>query len=947
MTPERWQQIRDVLEKALELAPGERSVYLNRVCSADASLRQEVETLLASSDDVRSSFLQAPPPRVTLSTGTKLGEYEIKSMLGAGGMGEVYRARDARLGRDVAIKVLPALMSADADRLRRFEQEARAAAALNHPNILAVFQMGTFEGAPYLVSELLEGETLREPLRRGKLVVRKAIDYGVQIARGLSAAHEKGIVHRDLKPENLFVTKDGRVKILDFGLAKLTQPQPGFEHSAPTVGEETEPGAVMGTVGYMSPEQVRGQNADHRTDIFSFGTILYEMLAGKRAFEKATAADTQSAILNEDPVSISQVTTSIPPALQRMVHRCLEKNPDQRFQNASDLAFALEAMSGELSSASGSATAQVRQKSKIWLKVAVLLVASAGITLGFYHWRAPKPVPFQKTQITQLTTKGYVTVAAISPDGRYVAYVTNDSGFGASGSGANSPTSDNHSLWVRQVATGSEVQVSRGDETYLGLTFSRDGDFLYAVRSDPKDIGYHFLYKIPALGGKPKKLIADVDSKVILSPDGKQLVFIRNSSARNDSAVVIANVDGSGERRLAARKPLYSYQAAAWSPDGRAITIAVRAYESGAYHYHLIETPVQGGAERPLTQKQWAWLGDLEWIPDGRGLIFEADENQGSGTRQFGYLSLPSGEVRSITNDLTLYDGLSLSSDSRALVTVQAERSSDVFAAPFAEADRAKPITSGGHTEWPAWTPDGKIVCTRSTGNAENVWVMEADGSNAKQLTMTTEGGIDAPRVSPDGRYVVFSSLPDSNIWRIDIDGNNAQRLTNNESSSHPDLSPDGKWVVYADLGTGRGIFKVPIDGGDSVRLSSEAFDPGAPAVSPDGRRIAYYYRNMEATPKQGVAVMAFEGGPPVRRFDMLPRTSFRWAADGQSLLYANNEGAAGNIWSQPISGEPPKQITHFTSEFISSFDLSRDGKQLVIDRGIENRYVLLIRDIR
>ena len=232
MTPERWQTIRDVLEKALELAPGERSAFLNRACSSDQTLRQEVETLLASSDDVRSSFLQSAPLRVPLTSGTKLGEYEVKSMLGSGGMGEVYRARDLRLGRDVAIKVLPPLFSADSERLRRFEQEARAAAALSHPNILAVFQMGTYEGAPYLVLELLEGETLREQIKAGS-VSRKAIDYGVQIARGLAAAHEKGIVHRDLKPENLFVTKDGRVKILDFGLAKLTQPQPGAEHDAP------------------------------------------------------------------------------------------------------------------------------------------------------------------------------------------------------------------------------------------------------------------------------------------------------------------------------------------------------------------------------------------------------------------------------------------------------------------------------------------------------------------------------------------------------------------------------------------------------------------------------------------------------------------------------------------------------------------------------------------
>ena len=378
MTPERWQEVQDVLEKALELAPSDRFAFLNRACSSDPSLRQEVETLLASRDDMRSSFLQAPSSSITLAAGTKVGDYEVKSLLGAGGMGEVYRARDARLGRDVAIKVLPSFLCTDSERLRRFEQEARAAAALNHPNILAVFQMGTYEGAPYLVSELLEGETLREQITRGRMTIRKAIDYGIQIARGLAAAHEKGVVHRDLKPENLFATKDGRVKILDFGLAKLTQPQSSSEHDAPTLTEGTEPGVVMGTVGYMAPEQVRGEAADHRADIFAFGAILYEMLAGKRAFQKPTSPETMAAILNEDPPGISQVTTNVPPALQRVVHRCLEKNPEQRFQSASDLAFALDA----LSETSINATAFLKKDLGGYPK-------SLRLPLCWWHWSRP------------------------------------------------------------------------------------------------------------------------------------------------------------------------------------------------------------------------------------------------------------------------------------------------------------------------------------------------------------------------------------------------------------------------------------------------------------------------------------------------------------------------------------------------------------------------------
>ena len=371
MTPENWQEVKKVLAAALERPPEERSVYLDQACTEPA-LRREVESLIDARDQGVSSFLEhATLTGEPLQNGSKLGQYTILARVGAGGMGEVYRARDTRLNRDVAIKVLPSFFSDDPDRLRRFEQEARAAAALNHPNILAVFQMGTYEGAPYLVSELLEGCTLREQLKRGPMPLRKVIDYGVQIARGLAAAHERGIVHRDLKPENLFVTKDGQVKILDFGLAKLMQRQWALEINAPTASDSTEPGRVIGTVGYMSPEQVSGKSADYRADIFAFGAVLYELLRGKRAFQKPTSAETMTAILNEDPPDVSQLAPTVPAALQRVLQRCLEKNPEQRFQSASDLAFALEALSD---SSSASMVVIIRNKARFAAAVSIVIL---------------------------------------------------------------------------------------------------------------------------------------------------------------------------------------------------------------------------------------------------------------------------------------------------------------------------------------------------------------------------------------------------------------------------------------------------------------------------------------------------------------------------------------------------------------------------------------------
>src|SRR6516225_1164167 len=343
---DNWDRVQSLFLEAVELSPKERSRFLDEACRGDAELRLEIESLLAhdgASDEQIAEALEATARSLVeaeaIQSGTRLGDYEVLRLIGSGGMGEVYQARDTRLSRDVAIKVLPPYLTVDRERLRRFEQEAQAAAALNHPNILAVHLMGTYQGTPYLVSELLDGATLRESLKRGPLPPRKAIDYGVQIARGLAAAHKKGIVHRDLKPENLFITKDGHVKILDFGLAKLARVSSGADEPA------TEEGLVMGTAGYMSPEQVRGEAVDHRTDIFALGAILFEMLSGQRAFRKATAADTMSAILNEDASDISQLVPTAPPALHRIVRRCLEKNREQRFESASDLAFALDALS--------------------------------------------------------------------------------------------------------------------------------------------------------------------------------------------------------------------------------------------------------------------------------------------------------------------------------------------------------------------------------------------------------------------------------------------------------------------------------------------------------------------------------------------------------------------------------------------------------------------------
>jgi serine/threonine protein kinase len=449
---------------------------------------------------------------MNLTSGIKLGPYEIVSLLGAGGMGEVYRARDSRLKREVAIKVLPQALSLDADRLRRFEQEALATAALNHPNILAVFDIGTNEGSPYVVSELLEGETLRDRLRGGSIAVRKTLDYALQIAHGLAAAHEKGIIHRDLKPENLFLTKDGRIKILDFGLAKLTQTEPGVHTSLPTMTHATEAGVVLGTAGYMSPEQVRGIAVDARSDIFSFGAILYEMLSGKRAFHGDTAADTMSAILKEDPAELNETNRNVSPALERMVQHCLEKNPEQRFHSASDIAFDLEHLSG-ISSISTRLTPVAGGSSHRGLLLALaggLGLALVMLGIGWWLGRGSGPAPLAEYQQITFRT-GSIGNARFTPDGSMV--------YSASWEGGEdqlymSRTDDpgSRELGIKNaellsISKGGELAIRLNTEYYSG--YARSGT----------------LARVPLSGGTPREVINNVGD-ADFATDGNSLAII-------------------------------------------------------------------------------------------------------------------------------------------------------------------------------------------------------------------------------------------------------------------------------------------------------------------------------------------------------------------------------------------------------------------------------------
>jgi eukaryotic-like serine/threonine-protein kinase len=906
MTPERWQQIRDVLEQALSLAPGERSAFLNQACSADASLRREVETLLASGEEVRSSFLQSAPLRAPLTSGTKLGEYEVKSLLGSGGMGEVYRARDSRLGRDVAIKVLPSLFSADSERLRRFEQEARAAAALNHPNILAVHQMGTYEGAPYLVSELLEGETLREQIRRGRLLVRKAIDYGVQIARGLAAAHEKGIVHRDLKPENLFVTKDGRVKILDFGLAKLTQPQSNSEHSAPTLTEKTEEGVVMGTVGYMAPEQVRGQTADHRADIFAFGAILYEMLAGKRAFQKPTSPEMMSAILNEDPPSISEVTTSIPPAMQRVVHRCLEKSPEQRFQSASDLAFALDALSETSGSTSAPSNRQPLRISRLWPVAAVLVAVIAVVFVIRFRtpWRAEPKRELVERQLTANPAENSIGSSALSRDGKYLAYIDSLS----------------KNLYLLAIDSGEirQLPLPTTRPLYQVLDWFPDGSHVLLLSGGLAGD----LWKMSTWDSSVRKLWSGNASMSAVSPDGSQIAFVKDYRE-----IWLMGADGEQPHKILAGDSL-EYLGVNWSPSGQRLAY-IRHQGDVSKPQVTIETCDLAGGARTVVLSDPELFGPngetgMFWLPDGR-IIYSVYAKAGSQLRAItadastGKQSGGATQVADWTGFLATVS--QASADGKRLVVEKTHSEMGIYIASLAS--EYKTFTPYRLTldSWPnrvwSWTKDSKAVLFESKRNGKwSIFKQDVDAKTAETV-ITGSDNTFYPVLSAQGTLLYSATAspalePSDTTMRLmstPVEGGARSTLMMGSYYYACGSSPSSSCVLSALKDKHLTFFHLdPVKGkGEEIsRLDGYQGQEAEWDLSPDGSRIATVDRSEG---KHEIRILNLADGKitvlPVRDWKWLFLDGIRWAADGKNFFALTTSTSSFALLSIDATGNP------------------------------------------
>jgi eukaryotic-like serine/threonine-protein kinase len=796
------------------------------------------------------------PPRydprrpMTLAAGTKLGPYEILAPLGAGGMGEVYRAKDSKLKRDVAIKVLPESLAKDPDALSRFEREAHAVAALNHPNILSIPDFGSEAGVSYAVTELLEGETLRAKLEGGPPASRRAIEIGIQIAQGLAAAHEKGIVHRDLKPENVYLTSDGRVKILDFGLAKRV----GLESegtNAPTAGAATEPGTVMGTVGYMSPEQVRGRPLDHRTDIFSFGAILYEMLAGKRAFKGDSHVETMNAILKEDPAELLDSGRNVPPALDRIVRHCLEKSPEARFHSASDVAFNLEALSTASAAPSGPSP-RLRATSGTRGKLAAALAATAGLFLAAGMWLGGRGAsPAGSATFTAVThDRGIIQEARFSPDGRTIAY-------GAAWNGAP------YHVYLARTDTPESTPLAVPDATVMSV--SSKGELAIALGYRQTGwMGLGQLARVPFLGGTPRPIVDDVIA-ADWAPDGEGIAVVRRVGPRYRLEYPVGKV---------------LYETGGWishmrfSRDGTRIAFANHAVLQD--DRGTIDVVDLAGKHRTLSE-EWSGIQGACWSSKGEEIWFAADSGVGGRRLMAVKPGQKSRPVFSIPGNVFLMD---VAPDGRVLLTREERSIQTIAYLPGQE--KGRDLSWLDYSFGQDFTPDHRLLLTtyvgEGSGNNYATYLRPTDGSPAARVG---EGGGLA--LSPDGKWVAdILYTPSPRIVLYPTGAGEAHSIPVNVPVESANWISNDRLVLVAATGGSRRAYVLDVASGKLAPLSMEGIDSFNPylPVTPDGRAVVL--RGSDRQP----ALYPIAGGAPTRipgwRDGDQP---VRFAEDGKTLF--------------------------------------------------------------